>query len=79
MNFDELAETGRFDLHGTVRADESLGTVAIYVKIGPDSWLAVYVNPYRVDDAPASRFVSDKLAAMHSIVFSPKTVGEQHG
>lgn len=71
---ERLSEPGELDECGTVRVCNSLGSVAVYIKVSENAWAATYVDPKRGESLVSNRTVSDMVAGVGSVVYSPKPV-----
>jgi hypothetical protein len=73
--FENLAEPVAVDPIGTVRVSTEFGCVAVYIKIGENRWRTTYVSASNdIDFVPVYSTLSDKVAGLHPVVFSPKVV-----
>lgn len=63
------------DTNGTIRVDESFGSIAIYIKVDDNQWYTVYVNPRQGGSYLAPNHpVTDRVACAHRRAFTPKPV-----
>ena len=73
--FDNLAEPVAVDPIGTVRVSTEFSCVAVYIKVGENRWRTTYVDPLNgTGFLPMFRTLSDRIAGLHPVVFSPKDV-----
>lgn len=69
-----VCESVGVDDYGTIRVCEKFGSIAIYIKTGDNEWTTVYVDPERGVSVSPYKPVSDHVAGMGRVVYSPKTV-----
>lgn len=78
MNIEELREEGVYDPVGTIRACESFGTIAFYIKVAQNRWRAIYVDPEHQDHLIPDHHYGDSLASIGKVVFVPKHFEPQY-
>lgn len=71
---ERVSEPVALDEYGTVRVSDSLGSVAVYIKVSENAWAVTYVDPKRGESLVSNRTVSDVVAGFGSVVYAPKPV-----
>lgn len=73
-DYERIRDSVGVDALGTIRICEQFGTVAIYIKIGENTWHTVYADPRRGESLIPKVPLSDNVAGLYPVVFCPKPI-----